>query len=76
MSKEVQVSMHGGFLYNSMVYNYVKGDAGEYAVANKEVVYAYNMWYPCTVYVHVYTLYVHICTMYVHGLISCLNSHP
>ena len=26
------------------------------------VVYAYNMWYPCTVYVHVYTPYVHVCS--------------
>ena len=46
-----------------MVYTYVKGGTGEYAVANKVVVYAYNMWYPCTVYVHVYTLYVHTCTI-------------
>ena len=23
-------------------------------------IYAYNTWYPCTVYVHVYTLYVHV----------------
>ena len=51
--------LNGTFLYNSMVNTYVKGGAGEYAVANKEVVYAYNMWYPCTVYVHVY---VHVCT--------------
>ena len=46
-----------------MVYTYVKGGTGEYAVANTVVVYAYNMWYPCTVYVHVYTLYVHTCTI-------------
>ena len=59
-----------------MVYTYVKGGTGEYAVANTVVVYAYNMWYPCTVYVYVYTLYVHVCAMYVHDLISCLNSHP
>ena len=38
-------------------------------------IYAYNTWYPCTVFVHVYTLYVHIYAMYVHVLISCLNSH-
>ena len=46
--------LNGRFLYNSMVYTYVKGGTGEYAVANTVVVYAYNMWYPCTVYVHVY----------------------
>ena len=45
-----------------MVYTYVKGGTGEYALANKEVVYAYKMWYPCTVYVHVYTLYAHVFT--------------
>jgi hypothetical protein len=38
----------------------VKGSTGEHAVANTVVVYAYNTWYPCTVYVHVYTLYVHV----------------
>ncbi len=27
------------------------------------VVYAYNMWHPCTVYVHIYTVYVHIYTV-------------
>ncbi len=66
--------LNGRFLYNSIVYTYVKGGTGKYTVANKVVVYAYNMWYPCTVYVHVYTLYVYMYN-YVHGLISCLNSH-
>ena len=65
----------GRFLYDSIVYTYVKGSTGKHAVANTAVVYAYNMWYPCTVYVHVYTLYVHVYAMYVHVLISCLNSH-
>ncbi len=36
-----------------IVYTYVKGCTGEHAVANTVVVYAYNMWYPCTGYVHV-----------------------
>jgi hypothetical protein len=47
-------------------YTYVKGSTGGYAVANTVVVYAYNIWYPCTVHVHVYTLYVHVYTMYIH----------
>jgi hypothetical protein len=64
-----------------MVYTYVKGGTGEYAVANKVVVYAYNMWYPLHVqcmymYIHHMYTYVQVCAMYVHGLISCLNSHP
>ncbi len=44
-------------------------------MANTVVVYAYNMWYPCTVYVHVYTQYVHAYAMYIHHdvLTSCLN---
>jgi hypothetical protein len=42
-------------------------------VANTVVVYAYNMWYPCTVYVHIYTLIVHVHAMYIHVLTSCLN---
>jgi len=50
---------NGRFLYDSIVHTYVRGSAGEYAVANTTLVYAYNMWYPCTVHVHVYTLYVH-----------------
>jgi hypothetical protein len=37
------------------------------------MVYAYNMWHPCTVYVHVYTLYVHVYVMYIHVLTSCFN---
>jgi hypothetical protein len=52
----------------------VKGSTGEHAVANTVVVYAYNMWYPCTVYVHVYTQYVHKYAMYIHVLTSRLNS--
>ncbi len=60
-------------LYN--VHTYVKGGRGEYTVtvANAVVVHAYNMWEPCTVYVHVYTLFVHVYEMYIHVLISCLN---
>ncbi len=33
------------------------------------VVYTYNMWYPCTVYVHV----VHVYIMYKHVLTSFLS---
>ncbi len=58
-----------------ILYTYVKGSTGKHAVANTVVVYAYNMQYPCTVYVHVCTLYVHVYAMYVHVLTSCLNSH-
>ena len=57
-----------------MVHTYVKGSTGEHTVANTVVVYAYNMWYPCTVCAHVYTLYVHVYAMYIHVLTSCLNS--
>ena len=72
----ISLYVHNGrFLHNSILYTYVKGGTGEYAVATIVVVYAYNMWCPCTVYVHVYTQYVHVYAMYVHVLISCLNSH-
>ncbi len=37
------------------------------------VIYACNMWHPCTTYVHVYTLYVHVYEMYIHALTSCFN---
>ncbi len=37
------------------------------------VVYAYNMWYQCTLYVHVYTQYVNVYAMYMHVLTNCLN---
>ncbi len=66
---------NGRFLQYSIVYTNVKGGTGKYAVATTVVVYVYNMWYPCTVYVHIYTRYVHLYAMYVHVLISCLNSH-
>ncbi len=53
----ISLYLHNGrFLHNSIVYTHVKGGTGKYAVATTEVVYAYNMWYPCTVYVHVNTL--------------------
>jgi hypothetical protein len=42
-------------------------------VAYTAVVYAYNMWHPCTVYVHVYTQYVHVYAMNIHVLTSCFN---
>ena len=61
------------FLYDSILYTYVKGGTGKYAVATTVVVYAYNMWNQCTVYVHVYTQHVHVYAMYIHILNSCLN---
>ncbi len=42
------ILVNSRFLYNSIVYTYVKGGRFEYAVANTVVVYAYNTWYPCT----------------------------
>jgi hypothetical protein len=60
-------------MVDSCIYTCVKGCTGEYAVANTVVVYAYNMWYPCTLYVHVYTQYVHLYAMNIHVLTSCLN---
>ena len=42
-------------------------------MAHTAVVYAYNMWHPCTTYVHVYTMYVHVYAMYIHVLNSCFN---
>jgi hypothetical protein len=71
----ISLYVHNGrFLYDSMVHTYVKGSTREHALANTVVVYAYKMWYPCTLYVHVYTLYVHVYEMYIHVLTSCLNS--
>ena len=58
------------FLYNSIVYTYVKRGTGEYAVANTVVVYAYNTLYPYPAYVHVYTLYVHVYAIYINVLTS------
>ncbi len=62
-------------VYNIIVHTYVKGCTGKYEVAYTAVVYAYNMWHPCTVYVYVYTytLYVHVYAMYIHVLTSCFN---
>ena len=57
----------------AFLYTYVKGGTDKYAVANTVVVYAYNMWYPCTVYVHAYTMYVHVYAMYIHVLTCYLN---
>ncbi len=47
-------------MVDSCIYTYVKGWRGEYALANTVVVYAYNTWYPCTVYVHVYKQCIHV----------------
>jgi hypothetical protein len=42
----ISLYVHNGrFLHNSIVYTYVKGGTGKYAVATTVVVYAYNMWY-------------------------------
>ena len=61
------------FLYDSIVHTYFKGGTGENTLAYTVVVHAYNTWYPCTTYVHVYTQYVHVYTMYKHVLTDCLN---
>jgi hypothetical protein len=53
-------------MVDSCIYTYVQGCTGKYAVSKTVVVYAYNMWYPCTVYVHVYAMNIHVLT-------SCLN---
>ncbi len=44
-------------------------------MAYTSVVYAYNMWHPCTVYVHVYTLYVHwhVYAIFIYVLTSYFN---
>ena len=47
-------------MVDSYIYTYVQGCTGEYAVAKTVVVYAYNVWYSCTVDVHVYTLNLHV----------------
>ncbi len=67
------ILVNSRYLYNRIVYTYVKAGTGKFAVANTVVVYAYNMWYPCIVYVHhhdVYTLYVHIYAIHIHVLTS------
>ena len=71
----ISLYVHNGrFLHNSILYTYVKGGTGKYAVATTVVVYAYNTWYLCTVYVsYIYTQYVHVFAMYIHILNSCLN---
>jgi hypothetical protein len=60
-------------MVDSCIYTYVEGCTGEYAVANTVVVYACNMWYPCTLYAHVYTQYVLVNAMNIHVFTSCLN---
>ncbi len=51
------------FLYYSIVHPYYKGSTDKTAVVYTIGVYGYKMWYPVTMYVHVYKLYEHVHAM-------------